>query len=637
MSDSEVAGPSGLQNPSETVQERGRRKRRKVAEPSAWKKVMAKTKRNLGQEYVSEKTGKTVSGRKVGPPCRDKCFDKVTMPVVKEIHKNFWNLGSYNEQNAYLGKLIRSNPVKRRRKPVVTAERFRRHTVSYFVLHEKKEIPVCKSGFLSIFNVGEKRIRTLLNKHSPTGTPVHDQRGKTAPAVKFSDEAVNVVREHINQLPAVGSHYTRAKSPHRKYLTPDLNVRKLYVLYQDYVHENYPDIKAVTESKYRAVFKEEFNIGFAPNKADTCNTCDVLSANITHYDSNPSPSVPLAELQETLDEHKQLAGRGMQLLKDFRATYGEDEDVMGVCFDLQQTLPTPKLTTNVSFYKRKMWTYNLGIFNMKTQKSTMYIWDEVTAKRGSSEIASCLSHWLEENHGDETTLILFSDNCAGQNKNMNMVLCLLRMIHQRKFFQIEHYFLVPGHSYMPCDRQFGNIELCLRQRANIETKQDYVRLIKHAVSGGFKVVEPDQSQIYDFPALQKCITKRTSKDLNFKDARVIIFDFHYKEGYQIRGDYGEDTVLHKIRLQPGRARSYNPQVFDLSRTVLRPKYSAPIPLAPEKLKDIGDLLMYIHPDEKAQYFRQIIAAQAELQQEDSDVDEDDGDEVEDNVLDYCRM
>ena len=133
-----MAGPSGLQNPSETVQERGRRKRRKVAEPSAWKKVMAKTKRNLGEQYISEKTGKTVSGRKVGPPCRDKCFDKVTMPVVKEIHKNFWNLGSYNEQNAYLGKLIRSNPVKRRRKSVLTAERFRRHTVSYFVLHEKK-------------------------------------------------------------------------------------------------------------------------------------------------------------------------------------------------------------------------------------------------------------------------------------------------------------------------------------------------------------------------------------------------------------------------------------------------------------------------------------------------------------------
>ena len=57
-----------------------------MAEPSAWKKVMAKTKCNLGQEYVSEKTGKSVSARKGGPPCRDKCFDKVTMPIVKDIH-----------------------------------------------------------------------------------------------------------------------------------------------------------------------------------------------------------------------------------------------------------------------------------------------------------------------------------------------------------------------------------------------------------------------------------------------------------------------------------------------------------------------------------------------------------------------
>jgi len=79
--------------------------------------------------------------------------------------------------------------------------------------------------------------------------------------------------------------------------------------------------------------------------------------------------------------------------------------------------------------------------------------------------------------------VLFSDNCAGQNKNINVVLSLLRHIHEKRFFNITHNFLVPGHSYLPCDRQFGNIERVLSKQANIKTKGDYVQLIRTAVKG----------------------------------------------------------------------------------------------------------------------------------------------------------
>ena len=44
----------------ENPMERGRKRQRKVPEPSEWKKEVAKRKQNLGEEYVSEKTGKVV-------------------------------------------------------------------------------------------------------------------------------------------------------------------------------------------------------------------------------------------------------------------------------------------------------------------------------------------------------------------------------------------------------------------------------------------------------------------------------------------------------------------------------------------------------------------------------------------------
>ena len=641
MSDDINPGPSGHISDvlsEESEHERPSRSRKRKLKVSEWKQNVAKDRRNRGLSYVSEKTGKLVPARKMqgSCSCTNKCFEKVSEEARKEIHENFWKLGEYNRQNEYLSKLLKSKIVKRRRKPVESLEKFRRHSVSYFVYHGDIEYPVCKKAFLNIFNLGEKRIKTVLEKQSRTGTTTPDRRGEGPPAVTISDARVEVAKEHIEKLPTVSSHYTRAKSPNRKYLTQDLNIKKLYTLYQDYATENYPDLEPVSESKYRKIFNEEYNIGFAPPKTDTCNTCDLIQANIDNFDeSNPSPRVSKVELETTLAEHKSLAEKGQRILAQFNAKYGEDEEVLGACFDLQQTLPTPKLSTGVAYYKRKLWTYNFGIFNLKEQKATMYVWDEVTARRGSIEITSALCHWIEENQKDETHLILFSDNCAGQNKNLNMVLSNLRMIHQGKFFRIEHYFLVPGHSYMPCDQKFGNIELALRKRPNIETKDDYIRIIKSAVRGGFKVVAFEQSQVLDFNVLQDSITKRKSKELNFQDARVIIFDTSYKEGYAIKEDYEDDTPQHKVRLMPGR-KGYSRALFNLGTVDLRPKYQAPIPLTQEKIKDLKDLLVYIHPSHKAEYFHGIIRAQETigLAPPDAELEEQQVDDVEDNLLDY---
>ena len=128
-------GPSGLQSDDDS--ERGRRRRRKVADRSAWRSVIAQKKRNRGEEYVSVRTGKKVQARKIGPPCtcENKCYEKVPEGVRNVIHSNFWATGSYNDQNGYLAKLMKSKTVKRRRKPVEQAEKFRRHTIEYRVIH----------------------------------------------------------------------------------------------------------------------------------------------------------------------------------------------------------------------------------------------------------------------------------------------------------------------------------------------------------------------------------------------------------------------------------------------------------------------------------------------------------------------
>ena len=40
--------------------------------------------------------------------------------------------------------------------------------------------------------------------------------------------------------------------------------------------------------------------------------------------------------------------------------------------DMSISLPAPKLSTSVVFYKRQMWTYNFGNMNMHQKRIHMY-------------------------------------------------------------------------------------------------------------------------------------------------------------------------------------------------------------------------------------------------------------------------
>ena len=93
-------------------------------------------------------------------------------------------------------------------------------------------------------------------------------------------------------------------------------------------------------------------------------------------------------------------------------------------FDLDQSLPTPVLTTNVVFYKRQLWTYNLGMHDGKTS-TAMHVWHEALASHGSNEVASCLLKHLNEINTEASNLILYSNSCGGQNRNIGMLCALL--------------------------------------------------------------------------------------------------------------------------------------------------------------------------------------------------------------------
>ena len=169
---------------------------------------------------------------------------------------------------------------------------------------------------------------------------------------------------------------------------------------------------------------------------------------------------------------------------------------------------------------------------------------------------------------------------------------LLRLIHTKKIFSISHFYLVPGHSYMPCDHHFGNIETKLRRHPINETKNNYVALIHDAIHKGFEVMGMTSQDFLTFDILSKYITKRTPRGANFSDARIVKYDIRFREGYTINTTYNTTNEFYPVRLMKG-CQACTQGNFNLSAVYLPPKYSGQMQLKSTKVEHFEDLLPFI--------------------------------------------
>lgn len=77
-------------------------------------------------------------------------------------------------------------------------------------------------------------------------------------------------------------------------------------------------------------------------------------------------------------------------------------------------------------------------------------------------------------------LILFSDGPSGQNKNHTVVRFFMNFCDKGRFDSIIHNFPVRGHSYSPCDRDFGAINRLFKKVDRMYTPEEYMELILEA-------------------------------------------------------------------------------------------------------------------------------------------------------------
>lgn len=93
----------------------------------------------------------------------------------------------------------------------------------------------------------------------------------------------------------------------------------------------------------------------------------------------------------------------------------------------------------------------------------------------------------------------YSDGPSGQNKNHTVVRFLINLCEKARFQTITHNFPERGHSYTPCDRDFGSIKRLLRKVDRIYTPEQYIEvMLKASKRGRFTVYRLTANDIFDF-------------------------------------------------------------------------------------------------------------------------------------------
>lgn len=473
------------------------RTRKRVKRPETWKCNVRRKKAISGKLHETQK-GNIVSAKviKTACFCRKRCSNTINDEQRRQIFEKYWDESkTWDMKRQFILTCIRKKPIERRRIRSEDAQKQRNHTLEYKFLIDQKEINVCKTFFLGTLGISETVVRNTIKKSS-YGIIEEDKRGKKMPPNKTKTETIERIRKHIDSFPKYESHYSREKT-RREYLGAHLNLKLMYTLYVEECTRDNIDKKMIAKVwTYRNIFNTHFNLGFKPPETDTCDDCDRFVIQMRGSGESEKDTLK-SRYNEHLEDAK--ARYNLKAFDKLACTANTAAGKKMITVDLQKCLPTPLLTNGLSFYLRKLWTFNYTILDSSTNKSTCIMWDESVSGRGGNELASGLIKWFELNVSNTSTreVTIWSDNCAGQNKNIHIIMCYLWLLKYIPNLQvINHKYLMKGHTHMEVDGIHSIIERKKKKQPqfSIMTPWDWQQLIRSCSSDKTTIEVIDMSK-----------------------------------------------------------------------------------------------------------------------------------------------
>lgn len=204
-------------------------------------------------------------------------------------------------------------------------------------------------------------IQTTKTKYDENGILQDDFKGRHENHKKISTELHNDIKDHINSIPRIDSHYLRALTS-REYIEGSKTITDLY---RDFQKQQSERGGAGKFCMYYKIFTTEFNLGFYQPKKDQCDLCTV------YHSSTPEQKEQLQKEFDTHSSEKRLS----RVEKEFDRQNISKSNKVAV-YDLQAVMQCPNGEVSSFYYKSKLNSYNFTITELtkkdtKAQKSSI--------------------------------------------------------------------------------------------------------------------------------------------------------------------------------------------------------------------------------------------------------------------------
>lgn len=564
-----------VKNNEEGNDENAKNKKKKKCDEGKWIRNVRKLNRNTGVAHLNSRKN-PVAERKMLEPCKESCIFKCGMKINEaerlNIFNRFWKLGDLQNQRSFILKCLSAIP-----HTITSSSSVQRkpNQAFHFEVNDIK-VRVCKVFFTHTLGISDRVVRTVINKTND-GFLEAEKRGKHGKQKKIDESIKEGIIKHINSIPRIESHYLRAQTT-REFIDGGKTLSDIHRDYQETCKSEGRQFGNYT--MFSRIFRGNFNISFFTPKKDQCSSCE------QYKNSDEKGKKALQEKYEMHLKEKEKS----RLEKENDKQLAKSNKCVTACFDLQAVLQTPCGEINSFYYKSKLSTYNFTIFNLGSLEGHCYIWHEGEGNRGANEIGTCLYNFLKL-CAQNIPVVLYSDNCCGQNKNKYIASMLLYAVTQLNIPSISLKFLVVGHTQNEGDNMHSLIEKQKKRTLKsgpVYTPAQWVPIIANAKKTGtpYKITEMDFNEFYNLKSLQESMgnnftVNESGEKVLWHDIAVLKFlkednfTIYYKNSYD-DADFKKIIIRKKIR-----ESSHNP--------TLKPAYTQPIKISQTKLDALSEL------------------------------------------------
>lgn len=544
------------------------------------------------------------------------------MDRQRQLYNQYYHDCDWQGKTKFLRAHIVTTPIKKKRRAAPTTNiKEKKYNHEYTLSDQYGQVHIiCIKFFTTCLQVTKHRAHHAMKTISVNPTAI-DRRGKHPSGNKTKPNDETFVNEYFKRFPTFESNRNEAEPElaTKRFLAPSVNIAKMYREYKKLCENEKRTI--LSESVFRALFKEKHLKIKRKSKRETCKMC-------TDFEQNVAVDAAKRE------HHRRAIIMKKTFEADVKRAIESDGLVSCLTFELEKILQTPILkSSNKAFFKRPLWTYNLCIYNEIDKQAYMYVWCETVASRGPEEIASCLIYHLKHRlPGDTRNVVLYSNK---KYCNLKLILLLKKFLcdQQTEIFSIEQKFFMSGHTYNGCDASFTYIENKRRKIENgVFDVNDWISLIRTSkrILPKFIVTEMAASNFYSCENLLNCSVQRkeaiNGDPINWSLIRKIINNADQPLSLIVRMD-GDDEKQQK--LVDISKNEFSSELFD----ELQLKQAAKPRITKAKYSDLMDLLKYIpakyHEFYKKLEYSDTVRDYGLVSDDDSDDADGDGDDDDD--------